>query len=204
MLLTLLSTLWLVVASGCSKGSKSLSRVGGKPQLPGVSTGLIPWPVEVAHLRERLAILELPTTQGLALHLEPLLRIFVLGREIEVPNGIGIVSRGRLAPIHTHDSSGIIHIESPIHRTYTLGDIFAVWGVRLTRNCIGGYCSDGQNRLRIFISGQEFFASPETYRLQDFEVITVAFGGPDDLPVPVPTAYTFPGLSNQSLPKTET
>ena len=29
--------------------------------------------------------------------------------------------------MHTHAADGIIHIESPIVRTYTLGDFFDIW-----------------------------------------------------------------------------
>jgi hypothetical protein len=32
------------------------------------------------------------------------------------------------APLHTHDSSGIIHVESIVNRTYTLGEFLNIWG----------------------------------------------------------------------------
>ena len=34
-----------------------------------------------------------------------------------------------MAPIHTHDNLGIIHIESLINRDYTSGEFFNIWGV---------------------------------------------------------------------------
>ena len=30
-------------------------------------------------------------------------------------------------PLHTHDTTGTIHVESPEERDLTLGDFFAVW-----------------------------------------------------------------------------
>jgi hypothetical protein len=45
------------------------------------------------------------------------------------------------SPIHTHDTSGIVHIESPTVRPFTLGQFFDVWGVRFTSDCIGGDCN---------------------------------------------------------------
>ena len=36
-----------------------------------------------------------------------------------------------MAPLHTHDSSGIIHVESSVNRIYTLGEFFKVWGLNL-------------------------------------------------------------------------
>ena len=34
-----------------------------------------------------------------------------------------------MAPLHTHDNLGLIHIESLINRDYTLGKFFNIWGV---------------------------------------------------------------------------
>ncbi len=36
-----------------------------------------------------------------------------------------------MAPLHTHDNLGLIHIESLINRDYTLGEFFNIWGVDL-------------------------------------------------------------------------
>ena len=36
-----------------------------------------------------------------------------------------------MAPLHTHDDSGIIHVESSINRNYTLGEFLEVWGLKV-------------------------------------------------------------------------
>ena len=33
-----------------------------------------------------------------------------------------------MAPLHTHDATGIIHVESSIIRNYTLGQFVNIWG----------------------------------------------------------------------------
>ena len=33
-----------------------------------------------------------------------------------------------MAPLHTHDTSGIIHVESTVNRNYTLGEFLNIWG----------------------------------------------------------------------------
>jgi hypothetical protein len=38
-------------------------------------------------------------------------------------------SSGLLAPMHTHDTSGTIHIESTVNREYTLGEFLRIWGM---------------------------------------------------------------------------
>lgn len=38
-----------------------------------------------------------------------------------------------MSPLHTHDTSGTIHVESNSYRTYTLGQFLDIWG-RLDTN----------------------------------------------------------------------
>lgn len=48
-------------------------------------------------------------------------------QEMPMPGG----SMPGMAPLHTHDSSGIIHVESSVNRNYTLGEFFQTWGLDL-------------------------------------------------------------------------
>jgi hypothetical protein len=75
-------------------------------------------------------------------HIHAHLTIFVNGVAMQVPAGIGIPgASGQNTPqgffissgncfywLHTHAADGIIHIESPVHRAYTLGEFFDEWG----------------------------------------------------------------------------
>ena len=36
-----------------------------------------------------------------------------------------------MSPLHAHDSSGLIHVESTEYRNYTLGDFLNIWGLPL-------------------------------------------------------------------------
>lgn len=77
----------------------------------------------------------------LVMHDHVSLAITVNGEQIVVPEGIGINPelwkdhtldtygpRG-LSPMHTHDTSGIIHIESTANREYTFGEFLQIWGI---------------------------------------------------------------------------
>ena len=82
------------------------------------------------------------TSEQTVFHIHTHLTIFVNGQQRQVPAGIGIpgavrqqTSAGavhRLGScfywLHTHAADGIIHIESPVQRTYTLGEFFDEWG----------------------------------------------------------------------------
>jgi hypothetical protein len=109
-----------------------------------------------------------------------------------VPAGIGIDPAVGFAPLHTHDSSGVIHVESPTVRTYTLGQFFAVWGVRFTPSCLGGYCAGGGRRLRLYVNGAAYQGDPTTLPLGSHQELVVAFGTAPQLPSPIPSAYQFP------------
>ena len=101
-----------------------------------------------------------------------------------MPAGIGIGDR-LLSPLHTHDASGVIHVESTTVRSYSLAEFFAVWGVRLTKTCLAGECGDG--KVHLFFNGKPA-ADPNRVVLAQHLEIVVAFGAP---PKPVPSSYRF-------------
>lgn len=68
--------------------------------------------------------------EGSMVHYHTHLEIIEFGHKITVPAGVGIVqasSNTCFYWLHTHDNSGMIHIESPVDRKYVLGDCFAIW-----------------------------------------------------------------------------
>lgn len=66
-------------------------------------------------------------TDGEPLHVHPYLQIVIDGQNIVIPADIGLTNQCE-EPTHTHDSSGIIHVEgSNVDTQYTLGGFFQVW-----------------------------------------------------------------------------
>ena len=68
----------------------------------------------VAGLRSRLRR-SLPALahEGFVLHIHEHLDVYVAGRRVTVPAGIGIdVAGSFISPMHTHDETGVIHVES--------------------------------------------------------------------------------------------
>jgi hypothetical protein len=155
--------------------------------LPGLYKGPPPWPAERADLRPRLEVLGLPalTRSATTLHTHQHVDVFVDGTRVTVPAGIGI-ARHFISPLHTHDSSGIVHVESPTWRSFSLAEFFAVWGVRLTKTCLGGECN--ATKLHLFVNGKKV-TDPNLVALTPDQEIVVAFGS---LPAAVPSTYSFP------------
>jgi hypothetical protein len=93
------------------------------------------------------------TTDALTqFHIHPHLRIIINGTEQIIPAGTGI-TLACLHPIHTHDSTGTIHIESPVARDFTLGDFFAVWNKPFSKDQILDYKADATHAVTITVNG---------------------------------------------------
>lgn len=158
-------------------------------RLPGEIRTEAPWPANTERLGDRLDVLGLPPAGG-AMHEHANVQIFVHGEKQTIPTDIGIAGSTH-ASIHTHETSGTIHLESQTITEFTLGQFFDVWGVRLTASCLGGYCNDGEDRLRVFVNGQEVTGSPRDLVVQDQDVVVVTYGTEDELPDPIPTSFDF-------------
>jgi hypothetical protein len=97
----------------------------------------------------------------MASHTHSLLSIYRDGVLLQLPASIGL--NGCTYEIHTHDHSGVVHIEPSITRTFTLGQFFAVWGQPLSRAAVAG------------------LAGPARYYVIDNETLTRFDGNPADL-----------------------
>jgi len=164
--------------------------------LPGLQKGNAPWPPEYASLPDRLAPLELSSLsmQGSKLHIHQHLDVFVNGKRVTVPALIGIYGNGDpnnggfFVELHTHDASGIMHVESPKIQAFTLGQFFGVWGVRLSQSCIGGYCATATNPLRFFVNGKRFLGDPNNIVLREHQEFAIVYGKP---PAKIPSSYNW-------------
>jgi hypothetical protein len=65
--------------------------------------------------------------EQLAFHIHAKLNITMNNESYPIPAGIGINPNKCIYWLHTHDNSGIIHIESPIKRNFTLGQFLNIW-----------------------------------------------------------------------------
>jgi hypothetical protein len=109
--------------------------------------------------------------ESTVVHVHVHLAIFLDGEEQQIPFGVGIgqpwqVSNGGQGPfvtdgacfywIHTHTDDGVIHIESPVRRRFTLGDFFAIWQVPLSTNQVG----PAQGQVITYVNGQAASTDP--------------------------------------------
>jgi hypothetical protein len=119
---------------------------------------------------ERLLNTLLTGHESLAMHIHVRLRIIVDGAEVRVPAGIGVLPDGRMRVIHTHDETGVIHVESPKYMEFTFGDFLKIWGKSLNSTCFDDLCGE------VWLSANGgYVADPHSYVLRDGDelVLTV-------------------------------
>jgi hypothetical protein len=161
--------------------------------LPGLQMSEAPWISEMSRLRDRLKVIGLPALreEGAAIHAHQHLDLFIKGKAVSVPGMIGVnVPEQFISPVHTHDGTGEIHVESPTVQTYTIGQFFDIWGVRLSSKCIGAYCEDGRNSIKVFVNGKAA-GDPRSVELLDHVEIVITYGTAEELPKPIPSEHLF-------------
>lgn len=166
------------------------------PPGPPMSTSPPPWPLpNDSGSYIRAAGLEALSTETLAVHYHAHLDIIVNGQPVTVPPGIGFVFTNgaptALSSLHTHDTSGIIHIESPVDKPFTLGQVFAEWGVMLDSTQMGGLRTGGGDELRLYVNGKLQTTAPQHLVLRPHQEIVLWFGPSGQHPS-VPSSYSFP------------
>lgn len=156
--------------------------------LPGVRTTEAPWPPEFEFLADRLLPLGLNPLpeEGVATHIHSHVDIFVDGKRVTVPTNIGInQGAGYITELHTHDTRGVIHVESPEENdSFTLGQFFGEWGVRLNNRCVGGYCDN----LRWYVNGTRQTGNPQNLVLKSRQQIALVVG---QAPAKVPATFAW-------------
>jgi hypothetical protein len=125
--------------------------------------------------------------EELAYHIHAHLAIYINGTQKTIPYGIGIEqpwsteadgssefvdSGAAFYYLHTHDDTGVIHIESPNSTVYTLGQFFAEWNQPLSSTAIGPYTGT----VTVFVNGTKYTGNPASIKLTEHEVIQLDLG----------------------------
>ena len=131
----------------------------------------------------------------LQVHYHAHLDINVNGQAVVVPQYVGFVVQGNavvgLAPLHTHDNTGIIHIENSVPADFVLGQFFIEWGVKFTPTCLGPYCAGKGKELAVFVDGRRYSGDPTKLVLTKHQEIAIEYGATGKLPT-APSSYAFP------------
>ena len=184
--MALLAALALAVA-GCGSSAHTpsgltISGPGLQTSQPASGQGEAAWKPEYAHLAQRLKLIGIPPGGQEKFHIHALLHIYVEGLLRPVAANIGLDSaKGLESSMHTHDATGIIHMEAPHPFNYTLGDFFSVWGVKLGPAQVGGLSGYGGDHLHFYLNGKPL-ANPAAHVLHNGDSVVIGYGAVDSFP----------------------
>ena len=142
----------------------------------------------------------------LVFHVHSHLTVFVDGKQRAIPAGVGVdppvgPDNYRPSPIgpqfgetpgmcltwvSTRYSDGLIHVESPEQRSFTLGDFFKVWGQPLGKDEVGPAKGD----VTAIVNGKVWTGDPSDIELAAHTQIQLMVG----TPLVAPQTIRFPGL----------
>ncbi len=203
------------LASACGGGTGSSDARSSDDRsaspAPQPASGAPPWPAPsdpIARMAE--AGLKPERKEFFAIHLHAHLDVFVNGEPVEVPAGIGIditdsgvrrfedpggigyggiklCDKPCISPLHTHDTTGVLHTEAPENVTNSLGEFFVEWGVRLDERCVGGFC-EPEASIAVYVDGERYAGDPARIALENLREIAIVIGS---FPSEVPSTYDF-------------
>ena len=133
-------------------------------------------------------------------HYHAHLDLIANGSPMSVPAGIGFgPNNSCLYWLHTHDATGLIHIEAPAsakNRVFTLGDLFAVWGQPLDSQPLDSQhlglrtLAPGET-LSAYVDGKLWTGTLKSIPLKAHEEIALEITSGGATPTP-PSSFNFP------------
>jgi hypothetical protein len=197
--LALVGTVVGVVASEHGGGPKSSSTASAMPSQPRTTaegrTSAPPWDAPAdAGAAVAAAGLPMLDSEGTVEHIHAHLDVYLDGKAVSVPAMLGIDEAAqRISPLHTHDTSGVIHIESPVKTDFTLGQFMTEWQVSLAGDHLGGAAVDGTHTLTAYVNGKPVTGDPAAIKLGAHDEIALVYGtAAENAQVSIPSTYTFP------------
>jgi hypothetical protein len=154
-----------VFASGGGSGGSTASSTG--------STGPVLAPADANLSGKTIDGMSCLGTEQLAFHDHAHLAVFVNGAQRTVPEFIGIKPDGScLYWLHSHTPDGVIHMESPEQRSFTLGNYFDVWGQPLSASQVGPV----KGTVTAFVDGKQVTGNPRDIKLGEHVNIQLDVG----------------------------
>jgi hypothetical protein len=159
------------------------------PPLAGTATKATGQPVDGIHC---------DTSEQVLFHIHAHLTVFANGSPRQIPASIGIPgARAQNTPqgpfissgkcfywLHTHAADGIIHTESPVNRTFTLGNFFNIWGQPLGPDQVG----PEKGHVTAIYNGKLYHGNPRDIPLTKHAQIQLQVG----TPLVAPESITWP------------
>ncbi|MBV8445172.1 MAG: hypothetical protein JOZ92_04575 [Candidatus Dormibacteraeota bacterium] len=184
----------LVIVLGRSGSANTPSPTGAASPSSGPVLAAVPTGVT----GEAIDGIQCEAMEQVAYHIHTHLAIYSGTTREVIPEGIGIPEPRTEIPtddgpfvqagkcyywLHTHTDDGIIHIESPTQRLYTLGQFFDIWQQPLSSTEVG----PDSGTLTVYVNGAEYSGNPRSIPLTLHELIQIDVNSSEP-----PQPFTFP------------
>ena len=133
--------------------------------------------------------IECNAAEQLAFHIHAHLDIYINGKSVPLPGNVGITSNCYYW-LHTHDASGVVHMEAPKVVKLTLGTFLQLWRDQFSRLQYQNQLSSTDG-WKVYINGKPYNGDFNKIELKSHELITLAYNSPDAKPI---TVYSWNGL----------
>jgi len=152
-------------------------------------------------LTSRQVVMQCTTDMATQFHIHAHLVMMIDKQNVPVPAEIGIDDATQcMHSIHTHDDTGVIHIEAPVQKDFTLADFFYIWGKSFNKDQIMDSKVDATHGLKMYVDGKEV-QSFENLVLQDTQDIFIDYYLLKDGPDAVPAFYPWEGGKTNTTAK---
>jgi hypothetical protein len=117
--------------------------------------------------------------EGQRIHIHQHLVIIDHGKPVNIPARVGIPTGKRcIYWLHTHTPDGIVHIEAPQDRSFTLEDFFTVWGQPLGPTSAASARVGKREKVKVWVNGKAYPKDPRTIPLVAHADIVIQVGPP--------------------------
>ncbi len=145
-------------------------------------TGPVLAPISTSVTGQTIDGIQCQAGEQLVYHIHAHLAIYVNGTARVIPEGIGAMpprteqssSEGPFVTggscyywLHAHTDDGIMHIESPTQRIYTLGNWFDIWGIPLDSSHVG----PASGTVIAYVNGQRYSGDVRAIPLNAHDLI---------------------------------
>ena len=177
----------------------------GKPASPSPTSTATPAPaaetlapVPTSVTGQTIDGIQCQSAEQLVYHIHAHLAVYDNFLQQSIPEGIGVMpprvttqtSEGPFVSsgtcyywLHAHTDDGIIHIESPTQRTYTLGEWFDIWAQPLSSTQVG----PAKGTVIAYVNGKQYAGNVRDIPLTAHELIQLDVNGNV-----APQPFTFP------------
>ena len=120
--------------------------------------------------------------EQLSTHYHAHIAVLYKGTPVSIPAQVGILTNQNCFYwMHTHTTSGIIHIEAPkdsASRKFTVGDFFQIWNQPLSKKQVATFTVGKGDQLQMWVDGKPYTGDPRNIVLKSHENVVIEIGPP--------------------------